>query len=93
MKALREMRSAFFATSTNRETQEVTIEEAHSKGKILRRMIEGQREIARCDGRAQPNDLDRTRAHEQLIGATSGSRKLPTREERARLANVTCLDW
>jgi hypothetical protein len=71
------------------------MEEAHSKGKILRRnegvgtvtprMIEEQaREIARSDGRAQPNDLDRTRAHEQLIGATSSSQKLPTREEPGR---------
>jgi hypothetical protein len=42
------------------------------------------REIAHSDGRAQPNDLDRTRAHEHLIGATSSSQKLPTREEPGR---------
>ena len=49
------------------------------------RMIEERaRETTRCDGRAQPNDLDRSRAHEQLIGATSDSQKLPTREEPGR---------
>jgi hypothetical protein len=48
-------------------------------------MIEERaRETTRCDGRAQPNDLDRSRAHEQLIGATSDSQKLPTREEPGR---------
>ncbi len=66
-----------------------------TKGKILRgieglgtvtpQMIEERaREIARSDGRAQPNDLDRTRAREELTGATSGSEKPPTREEPGR---------
>ena len=41
-------------------------------------------EIARSDGRSQPNDRDRTRAREQFISATSGSEKLPTREEPGR---------
>ncbi len=39
------------------------------------------RAIARSDGRAQPNDLDRTRAREELVGPTSVSEKLPTRED------------
>jgi hypothetical protein len=68
---------------------------AHPRGKILRRsegigtvtqqMIEERaREVARSDGRAQPNDLDRTRAREDLTGATSASEKLPKREEPGR---------
>ncbi|MGN6734201.1 MAG: hypothetical protein ACTHMB_19860 [Candidatus Binatia bacterium] len=48
-------------------------------------MIEKRaRKIARSDGRAQPNDLDRTRARDELTGATSGSEKRPTREEPSR---------
>jgi hypothetical protein len=73
----------------------MTMDEGRSGGKILRgteglgtvtqRMIEKRaREIARSDGRAQPNDLDRTRAREELTGATSGSEKLPTREDPGR---------
>src|SRR5438132_11027468 len=65
------------------------------KGKIIRgtqglgtvtpQMIEERaRQIARSDGRAQPNDLDQTRAREELIGATSGSEKSATREEPGR---------
>lgn len=45
---------------------------------------ERAREIARSDGRAQPNELDRTRAREELTGARSGSEKSPTREEPGR---------
>ena len=71
------------------------IETQPTSGKILRgteglgtvtpEMIEERAgEIARSDGRSQPNDLDRTRAREQFIGATSGSEKLPTREEPGR---------
>ena len=71
------------------------MDETHSKGKILRgpeglgmvtqQMIEERaHEIARSDGRNRPNDLDRTRAREDLTGATSGSEKLPTREEPGR---------
>jgi hypothetical protein len=45
---------------------------------------ERAREIARSDGRAQPNDLDRTRAREELTGTTSASEKFPTREEPGR---------
>jgi hypothetical protein len=46
----------------------------------------GAREIARSDGRSQPNDLDRIRAREELIGPTSASEKPPTKEEPG-------LDW
>ena len=47
------------------------------------KMIEERaREIARGDGRAQPNDLDRTRAREELTGATS--EKPAIREEPGR---------
>lgn len=54
-------------------------------GTVTRDMIDKRaREIARSDGRAQPNDLDRTRAREELTGATSSSEKLPTREEPGR---------
>jgi hypothetical protein len=62
------------------------------KGKILRgsegigtvtsQMIEERaRELASSDGRAQPNDLDRSRAREELTGTTSGSEKSSTTEE------------
>jgi len=71
------------------------MDETHSRGKIVRgtegigtvtrQMIEERAlELARSDGRAEPNDLDRTRAREELIGATSGSEKDPTREEPGR---------
>jgi hypothetical protein len=54
-------------------------------GTVTSEMIEERAsEIARGDGRAQPNDLDRTRAREELIGLTSGSDKPPTREEPGR---------
>jgi hypothetical protein len=63
----------------------MTMEEPHSKEKIVRRtegvgtvtpqMIEeGAREIACSDGRARPNDLDRTRAREQLKTLRSARR-------------------
>ena len=88
------MRGAFFLKH-GLGIQEMTMNELHSSGKILRRsegigmvtsqMIEERaRELARSDGRAQPNDLDRTRAREELTGATSGSEKPPTREEPGR---------
>ena len=65
------------------------------KGKIIRgtqglgamtpQMIEERAwQIARSDGRAQPNDLDRKRAREELLGVTSGSEKPATREEPGR---------
>jgi hypothetical protein len=48
-------------------------------------MIEERaKEIARSDGRTQPNDLDRNNAREQLTGTSSGLEKLPTREEPGR---------
>ena len=71
------------------------MDETHSRGKIVRgtegigtvtphTIEERAREIARSDGRARPNDLDRTRAREELIGATSDSEKPPEREEPGR---------
>ena len=71
------------------------MDELQQHGKIIRgmeglgtvtpQMIEERaREIARSDGRARPNDLDRTRAREELTGATSYSEKRPTREEPGR---------
>jgi hypothetical protein len=71
------------------------MDEASHTGKIIRgtegigtvtvRMVEQRaREIARGDGRAQPNDLDRSRAREELIGPTSVSEKAPTTEEPGR---------
>ena len=74
---------------------EETMDESQQRGKIVRgtegvgtvtpQMIEERaREIARSDGRREPNDLDRSHAHEELIGATSGSEKLPVREEPGR---------
>ena len=73
----------------------MTMEEPHSKGKILRgteglgtvtpQMIEERaREIACGDGRARPNDLDRTGAREGLIDPTAGSQQRPTNEEPGR---------
>src|SRR3954469_16370993 len=71
---------------------EYTMNEAlPTTGKILRgtegvgtvtpQMIEERaREIARSDGRLQVNDLERSRAREDLTGPTSDSEKLPTTE-------------
>jgi hypothetical protein len=54
-------------------------------GTVTPEMIEKRAcEIARGDGRAQPNDLDRTRAREELTGVTSDSDKPATREEAGR---------
>ena len=72
----------------------MTMDEEYSGGKIVRgteglgtvtpQLIEERaREIARSDGRAQPNDLDRTSAREELTG-TPGLEKSPTREEPGR---------
>jgi hypothetical protein len=66
-------------------------EEEPNKGKILRgtegignvtpKMIdERAREIARADGRESANDLDRSRAREDLIGSTSAPKKAATEE-------------
>ena len=45
-------------------------------GTVTPQMIEDRAcEIARSDGRAQPNDLDRSRAREDLTAATSGPEK------------------
>jgi len=52
---------------------------------VTPRLVEERaREIARSDGREQPNDLDLTRAREELTGATSSSEKSATREEPGR---------
>ncbi|PYJ28179.1 MAG: hypothetical protein DMF24_03885 [Verrucomicrobia bacterium] len=54
-------------------------------GTVSPEMIEQRaREIARSDGRMQPNDLDRASAREDLIGATSTSEKPATRKEPGR---------
>jgi hypothetical protein len=54
-------------------------------GTVRPEMIEERaREIARSDGRSQANDLDRSRAREDLTGPTSDSEKLPTTEEPGR---------
>jgi hypothetical protein len=54
-------------------------------GTVTPEMIEERaREIARSDGRSQANDLDRSRAREDLTGPTSDSEKLPTTEEPGR---------
>jgi hypothetical protein len=54
-------------------------------GTVTPQMIEERAsEIARSDGRAQPNDLDRTRAREELTDTTSGSEKPATKEEPGR---------
>jgi hypothetical protein len=51
-------------------------------GTVTPQLIEERaREIACGDGRTRPNDLDRTRAREELIGPTSNSESPPTREE------------
>jgi hypothetical protein len=54
-------------------------------GTVTPQMVESRAsEIARSDGRAEPNDLDRARSREELTGVTSGSEKSPTREEPGR---------
>jgi hypothetical protein len=97
IRALRWNAGRFFSVNTNQEfrTQEIMMNEKHSKGKIIRgtvgigtvtpQMIEERaREIARSDGRTQPNDLDRASASEELTGARPDSEKLPIREEPGR---------
>jgi hypothetical protein len=81
---------------TRREVySERTMNEPQSRGRILRgtkgigtvspEMIEQRaREIARGDGRAQPNESDRASAREDLVGATSTSEKPATRKEPGR---------
>lgn len=41
-------------------------------------------EIAHSEGRARPNDLDRTRAREEFTGATSESEQPPTKQDSGR---------
>lgn len=54
-------------------------------GTVTPKMIEERaREIARSDGRSQPNDLDRASAREELTGPSVDSEKLPTMEEPGR---------
>jgi hypothetical protein len=71
------------------------MDEAQQSAKILRgtagvgtvtlQMVEQRaREIACSDGRTEPNELDRARAQEELVGRTPGSEKPPTKEEPGR---------
>jgi hypothetical protein len=54
-------------------------------GTATPQMVESRAcEIARSDGRSEPNDLDRSRAREELAGVASGSEKSPMREEPGR---------
>jgi hypothetical protein len=54
-------------------------------GTVTPQMVEQRaREIARSDGRSQSNELDWTRAREELTGPTADSEELPTREEPGR---------
>src|SRR5262245_43844420 len=85
------MRGAFFCYNQENDRwrkhtpKEKSVVEGEGVGTVTPQMIEEQaREIPRSDGRAQPNDLDRGGAHEQLIGATSGLQKSPPREEPGR---------
>ena len=53
---------------------------------------ERAREIARSDGREQPNDLDLTRAREELTGATSSIGEVRNEAGTgSRLGNATCV--
>jgi hypothetical protein len=66
-------------------TQEKIIRGTEGIGTVTVQMVEQRaREIARSDGRAEPNDLDRSRAREELTGPTSASEKAPTMEEPGR---------
>ena len=72
------------------------MDETQHKGKIVRgteglgtvtpQMVDERaaREIARSDGRTEPNNLDRIWAREELTGAKSGSERAATREEPGR---------
>jgi hypothetical protein len=71
------------------------MDETHFRGKIVRgteglgtvtpEMVEERaHEIARTDGRKRPNDLDRSSAREEMTGASSGSEKVPERENPGR---------
>ena len=65
-------------------TSRKTLRGTEGLGTVTPQMIEERaRELARSDGRSQPNDLDRTRAREELAG-NYGSEKPPTREEPGR---------
>ena len=79
----------------NERVSIATMDETQHSGKIVRgteglgtvtpQMLEERaREIARSDGRTEPNDLDRTWAREELTGAKSGSERPATREEPGR---------
>ncbi|SRR6266480_4609415 len=54
-------------------------------GTVTSEMIEERaREIARSDGHVEPNDLDRTRAREELTDSAASPEKPPTKEEPGR---------
>jgi hypothetical protein len=54
-------------------------------GTVTPQMIEERaREIAHGDGREQPNDLDRTRADEELRGTAPASETPPIKKDSGR---------
>src|SRR5438477_795669 len=54
-------------------------------GTVTPEMIEERaREIARSDGRSEPNDLDQNRARKELTGPPAGSERPPTRAKPGR---------
>jgi len=85
-------------------TQEMTMNELHSRGKIVQRtkgigtvtpqMIEERaHEIARSDGRAQPNDLGLDYCARATERCCVRLRKTPDEAGTgSRLANTTCID-
>lgn len=80
------MRSAFFKSELRSmdKAQAKILRGTEGLGTVTPEMIdERAREIARGDGREQPNDLDRTRAREDLTGATA-SEQLSTMGEPDR---------
>jgi hypothetical protein len=63
----------------DQEQQAKILRGTEGLGTVTRDMIDQRaREIARGDGRTDANDLDRTRAREDLTGSTSASEKLST---------------
>jgi hypothetical protein len=74
-----------FITTMDQPQQSKILRGTEGVGTVTSQMIEERaREIARSDGRTEPNDLDRTRAREELIGATPTSEKPATRKEPGR---------
>ena len=64
------------------EAQSKILRGTEGIGTVTAQMIEERaQEIARADGRAQANDLDRTRAREDMSTSKSGPEEAPTSEE------------